>query len=48
MIKSRERWNTYSEVFWAAKARLMIQMVIKKERLSNRAPKKPTGICNFI
>ena len=48
MIKSRERWNTYSEVLRAAKARLMIQMVTKKERLSKRAPKKPTGICSFI
>mgnify|MGYP003982425025 CR=1 FL=1 len=36
------------DVLVEASALLIIQIVKKKERLSKSAPRKPTGICNFI
>ena len=43
IIKSSERWNTYSEVLWAAKARLMIQMVTKRKDYQKEPRKNLLG-----
>ena len=38
ITRSRDKWKTYSDVLVDASARRMIQMVTKKDRLSNNAP----------
>jgi hypothetical protein len=47
MNKSRDKWNMYSDVLVEARALLIIHIVTKNERLSNKAPNNPTGNWSF-